>query len=192
MFFFNRAILNILKNVILNETIVRNVRDPPLFNNKIRLFIKEKTTAYKYFYQNGDGIHWQYRLKVLQDCINKSIEFSKRKHNNRMTSKLPNIEKKFPKGTYWKVKVYTENILIYEENTTDTSVISQLLFFSYFHTKILNYSCFSLKSVFTNWLYNSELPTNFNHVTNWHLPTVTSSASDIGNFIQNLNSNKTH
>ena len=109
-----------------------------------------------------------------------------------MTSKLPNIEKKFPKGTYWKVKVYTENILIYEENTTDTSVISQLLFFSYFQTKILNYSCFSLKSVFTNWLYNSKLPTNFNHVTNWHLPTVTSSASDIGNFIQNLNSNKTH
>ena len=52
-----------------------------------------------------------------------------------MTSKLPNIEKKFPKGTYWKVKVYTENILIYEENTTDTSVISQLLFFHIFIQK---------------------------------------------------------
>ena len=43
---FNRTILNILKYYIPHETIVCNDRDPPWFNDKIRLLIKEKTTAY--------------------------------------------------------------------------------------------------------------------------------------------------
>ena len=45
----NRTILNVLDNFISNETIVCNDRDPPWFNDKIGLLIKEKTTAYKYF-----------------------------------------------------------------------------------------------------------------------------------------------
>ena len=55
---FNRIILNILSNYVLHETIVCNDRDPPWFNDKIRLLINEKTTAYKYFRQNGNGAYW--------------------------------------------------------------------------------------------------------------------------------------
>ena len=55
---FNRIILNILSNYILHETIVCNDRDPPWFNDKIRLLINEKTTSYKYFRQNGTGAYW--------------------------------------------------------------------------------------------------------------------------------------
>ena len=43
---FNRTILNILNNFILHETTVCNDRDPPWFNDTIRLLIKEKTTTY--------------------------------------------------------------------------------------------------------------------------------------------------
>ena len=50
---FNRIILNILNNFIVHETIVCNDRGPPWFNDTIRLLIKEKTIAYKYFRQNG-------------------------------------------------------------------------------------------------------------------------------------------
>ena len=46
---FKRTILNILNRIIPHETIVCNDRDPPWFNDKIRLQIKEKMTAYKYF-----------------------------------------------------------------------------------------------------------------------------------------------
>ena len=45
----NRTILNVLDNFLPNETIVCNDRDPPWFNDKIGLLIKERTTAYKYF-----------------------------------------------------------------------------------------------------------------------------------------------
>ena len=46
---FSRNILNIFNNFIAHETTVCNDGDPPCFNDKIRLLIKEKTTAYKYF-----------------------------------------------------------------------------------------------------------------------------------------------
>ena len=55
---FNRTILNILNNFIPPETIVCNDRDPPWFNVKIRLLIRDKTTVYKYFRQNGSDAYW--------------------------------------------------------------------------------------------------------------------------------------
>ena len=67
---FNRTILNILNNYIPHETIVCNDRDPPWFNDKIRLLIKEKMTTYKYFPQSGNDAYWKYYLKVLQDRLN--------------------------------------------------------------------------------------------------------------------------
>ena len=53
---FNRNVLDTF-NVILHETIVCNDRDPPWFNDKIRLLLKEKTTLYKYFCQNGNDAY---------------------------------------------------------------------------------------------------------------------------------------
>ena len=64
---FNRTILNILNNFFLHETIVCNDRDPSWFNDKIRLLIKQETTVYKYFRQNGNNAYWQHRLKNLED-----------------------------------------------------------------------------------------------------------------------------
>ena len=69
-----------------------NDRDPPWFNTKIRLLIKEKTTAFKYFCQNGNNAYWQHRLKVLQDHVNNSVESSKEKCYNRMASQLQNTK----------------------------------------------------------------------------------------------------
>ena len=85
---FNGNILNILNNFIPHETIVYNDSDPSWFDGIIRIFIKEKTTVYKYFRQNGNDDYWQYRLKVLQDRLNNYIESSKEKHYNRMASEL--------------------------------------------------------------------------------------------------------
>ena len=79
------CILNILNNFITYETIVCNHRDPPLFNDKTKLLIKEKTTVYKYFRQNA---YWYHRLKVFQDRLNNFIESSKEKYYNRIASKL--------------------------------------------------------------------------------------------------------
>ena len=45
-------------------------------------------TAYKYFCQNSNDAYWQYRLKVLNDRFNNSIESSKEKNYNKMASKL--------------------------------------------------------------------------------------------------------
>ena len=74
---FNRPILNILNNYIPHETIVCKDRDPPWFNGKRKLLIKEKTTGYKYFRENGNVAYWQHCLKVLQDRLNNSIDSSK-------------------------------------------------------------------------------------------------------------------
>ena len=57
--------------------------------------MKGKTTAYKYFRQNGNGAYWQHRLKFLQDRLKNSIKFSKGKYYNRMASKLQNTKKIF-------------------------------------------------------------------------------------------------
>ena len=57
-----------------------------------RLLIKEKTTAYKYFPQNGNDAYWQHRLKVSEDHLNNSTESSKEKYYNRMASKLDNTK----------------------------------------------------------------------------------------------------
>ena len=69
---------------------------------------KEKTTAYKYFHQNGNDAYWQHRLKVLQDRLNNSIESSKEKYYNRMASKLQNTKKN--SKYYWSLlKIFLNN-----------------------------------------------------------------------------------
>ena len=83
-----------------------NDRGQPWFNDKISLLIKEKTTAYKYFRQNGNDACWQHRLKVPHDHLNNSIEFLKEKYYNKNGFKLQNTKKNFKM-----LLVFTENIL---------------------------------------------------------------------------------
>lgn len=56
----NRALLKNFNKFILDETLLCNDRNPPQFNDKIRLPIKQKTTAYKYFRRNDNNIYWQH------------------------------------------------------------------------------------------------------------------------------------
>ena len=76
-----------------------NDRDPPWFNDKIRL-----ATAYKYIRQNGSDAYWQHRLKVLQDRLNNSIESSKK---NTIIEWL--VSWKIRKKTLKLLLVFTEN-----------------------------------------------------------------------------------
>ena len=160
-----------------------NDRDPPWFNDKIRL-----ATAYKCIRQNISDAYWQHRLKVLQDRLNNSIESSKEKYYNRMASKLQNTEKK-PSKCYWcSLKIILNNKKI--------SMIPPLFhsnrFISDFKQKgkLFNDFFFSNQCLLIN--NYSKLPTSLIQVTDRHLSLITFSAGGITKIIQNLNSNKAY
>ena len=50
--FFNKTILNIFSNYILNKTIVCNDKDSPCFNNKIRKILTKKNEILKQYITN--------------------------------------------------------------------------------------------------------------------------------------------
>ena len=52
---FNRTVLNILRNKILHEIIVCDNKDPPWFNNRIKILSQEKNGTYKVYYRNKDN-----------------------------------------------------------------------------------------------------------------------------------------
>ena len=52
---FNRTILNILSNFIPHEIIVCDDKDPPWFDNRIKILIQEKNATYKIYRHNKDN-----------------------------------------------------------------------------------------------------------------------------------------
>ena len=54
--------------------------------DNIRLLIKEKTTTYKYFRQNGNNIYLKHRFK--RPHLNSCYQPSKGNYYNRMANKL--------------------------------------------------------------------------------------------------------
>ena len=123
-----------------------NDRDPQWFNDKIRLLTKEKTTAYKYFRQNGKDAYRQHRLKVLQDRLNNSIESSKEIYYNRMLSRdyfqtktngisgdLLNILSDFLSNRKQRVVLngQTSSCVIITAGVSQRSVLGPLLFLIY-------------------------------------------------------------
>ena len=85
--------LNILSNFIPHEFLVRDDKDSPWFNKKIRALIQEKKMLHFKNYRNSaTNIDLKCRLKYLQACLNASVEVAKEKYHNTV-NKLINTQK---------------------------------------------------------------------------------------------------
>ena len=107
---FNEAILNILWNFILHETVLCDNRDPLWFNSKIKSLIHEKNITFKGLRNDRRNNCLRMQLNCLKDCLNDSSEASKQKAYCRMTNKLSNAEKSskaYWSKASWKMEKYT-------------------------------------------------------------------------------------
>ena len=82
---FNEAILNIIWNFILHETVLYDNRDPLWFNNEIKSLIHEKNITFKGLRSDRRNHCLRMQLNYLKDRLNDSIEASKQKGYCRMT-----------------------------------------------------------------------------------------------------------
>ena len=102
---FNEAILNILWNFILHETVLCDNRGPLWFNNKLSPLYTKKNITFKRLRSDRRNNCLRMQLNCLKDRLNDSIEASKQKDYCRMTNKLSNTEKS--SKTYWSKASWT-------------------------------------------------------------------------------------
>ena len=183
---FNRTILNILSNSIPHEIIVCDDKDPPWFNNRIKLQFKEKNATYKIYRHNKDNPDLIYRLQFLQELLSTSIESSKERYYARIVNRLSNAQKNIK--TYWSLlKIFLNNKKIplipplFHENHFITDFKEKAELFNFFFSN----QCSLLKNC-------SKRPTNPRYVTDKRLRTINFTADNIEKIIVSLNSNKVH
>ena len=71
---FNRIIKNMLSNYIPHETIICDDKDPPRFNNNIKLLIQEKNNTYKRYILSDKNPQILATAKSLQNQLKYLIE----------------------------------------------------------------------------------------------------------------------
>ena len=96
---FNSTILNIVTNVIPNETITCDDWDRPCMNSFIKNFIRAKDNFYKKFVRKSNKLYHHYAFKNLQNHLNQSRQISKQNYVNKIVQSQgdPNTSSK----CYW-------------------------------------------------------------------------------------------
>ena len=88
--FFNKIILNIFHNYILNKTILCNNKDPPWFDNEIRKILTKKNGIFKQYIANGKSQTNYERLQLISNSSTESIRSSKEKFYYKLSTKVAN------------------------------------------------------------------------------------------------------
>ena len=183
---FNRTIKNILRNLIPNETITCDDRDPPWINSSIRSLIQDKNETYKRFKRSNNSSQYFENFQSLQNVLGVSIEASKERYYSRLSMKL--MEPSTSPKTYWSVlKSFYNNkkipciLPIFHENRFVTNFKEKAELFHSFFAK----QC----SIIDN---GSEIPSFLHPKTNQSLSNITFAEKDIEKVIQSLDPNKAH
>ena len=88
--FFNKIILNIFHNYILNKTILCNDKDPPWFDNEIRKILTMKNEMFKQYIANGKSQTDYEWLQLISNSLTEDIISSKEKFYYKLSTKLLN------------------------------------------------------------------------------------------------------
>ena len=152
----------------------------------MKTLIQEKNATYKIYRHNKDNPDLIYRLQLLQERLNTSIESSKERYYARIANRLSNTQKSTK--TYWPLlKIFLSNKKIplipplFHENCFITDFKEKAELFNSFFSN----QCSLLKNC-------SKLPTNPRYVTDKRLHTINFTADNIEKIIVSLNSNKAH
>ena len=96
---FNLTILNIVSNVIPNETITCDDLDPPWMNIFIKNLIRAKDNFYKKFVRKSNNMYHLCAFKNLQNHLNQSTQIAKQNYVNKIAQRPgdPNTSSK----CYW-------------------------------------------------------------------------------------------
>ena len=98
---FDKALLDIFHNFILNKNIICNDKEPPWFNNQIKTLIEKKNDLFKSYMANGRLAVDRVRLQKAGAELINTIKSSKENVCNNLVKKLndPNSSSK----TYWSI-----------------------------------------------------------------------------------------
>ena len=167
---FNKTVLNVLSNFILDEVIVCDDKDTPWFNGKIKSLINQLRK----------------NLSSLQQRLLDLIDDSKQKYFLRLTHKLNTIQKS-TKACWVLLKIFLNNRKIpvvpplFHNSKFVTDFKEKAELFNSFFAK----QCSLIKN-------DSKLPSRLHFLTDKRLSTVKFVNTDILKIIQNLNPNKAH
>ena len=87
--FFNKTILNIFHNYVPNKTILCNDKDPPWFNNEIRI-LTVKNEIFKQCIANEKSQTDYEQLQLIGKSLTETIRSSKEKFYCKLSTKLAN------------------------------------------------------------------------------------------------------
>ena len=88
---FNETIVNIMSNLIPNESMAFDDRDPIWLNKNIKNMIKYKIAIYNKLIRHNDS-NLQLHLRYFQNLLNTKIEQAERKYFENISHKLSNID----------------------------------------------------------------------------------------------------
>ena len=80
VFWFNRAVRNILSNYIPHEIIICDERDPPLIHNRVKGLINEKNDTFQCYLHSNKNPKLFNKVEYLQNKLKFLIEANKEKY----------------------------------------------------------------------------------------------------------------
>ena len=83
-----QTILNIVSNLIPNETVTCNDRDPPWMSSFIKNLIRTKDNFYKKFVCKSSNMYHLCAFKNLQNHLSQSIQIAKQNYVNKIAKRL--------------------------------------------------------------------------------------------------------
>ena len=183
---FNNTILNIISNFIPHETIIRDDRDPPWINSKIRKVMHEKNKEHKKYINNRSNFLLLQNINNLQAQIKTLIDISKQSYFSRMSQKLESTS--INTKCYWSLletvlnnkKILYIPPLYHDDKFVCDFKEKRKIFNDYFAQQC---------PVINN---NSTVPERILYRTDASLAKIVFTTNDIANIIKNLDSNKSH
>ena len=160
---FNKSVLNVLSNFIPHEIILRDDKDPPWFNSRIKSLLQDKNKFFKSYRKNKTNLQLLNKLNFLQERLNGLITISKNNYYERMANKLNNLQRN--SKAYWSLlKCFLNNKKIplipplFHENKFVTNFLEKGEPFNSLFSKL----CSLIKN-------GSTLPTHMQYLTNSRL-----------------------
>ena len=179
---FNKTLLNIFHNFIPNKIILRDDKDPPWMNDKIKNLIKRKNWLFQCQRKSGN-LDYASLNSITQDISN-AVNSSKLKYHERLALNLN--DPKTAQKTYWKIlKTFVNGtkiplippLLVGNQLVTDFLVKANL-FNDYFSQQ-----CTTVDN-------DSSIPPNITFATEQKLSTLEFCTDDIVKIIKSLDPNK--
>ena len=184
--FFNETLLNIFSNFCPHKTITCNDKDPPWLTDDIKRIIYFKDQAYRHYQRSNKTAQDYVILDNVSRHLNEQIELSKQEYYHKLSIQLNNpftSRKKY--WTLLKTLINGKKVPVIPPLLVNNIYISNINEKANEFNNFFSSQCSTIDT-------GSDIPDEFQPITNYELFDIDFTDQDIMDIISNLNLNKAH